>query len=53
MLHYWATNFYAPILSMGVEDKGELLMYAVSDSHSEQHNVKAKVGGQCLVTPFL
>lgn len=53
MLHYWATDFYAPILSMGVEDKGDLLMYAVSDSHSEQHNVKAKVGGQCLVTPFL
>ncbi|KAK7148762.1 hypothetical protein R3I93_012947 [Phoxinus phoxinus] len=43
MLHYWATDFYAPILSMGVEDKGDLLMYAVSDSHSEQHNVKAKV----------
>ncbi|XP_056124977.1 beta-mannosidase isoform X1 [Rhinichthys klamathensis goyatoka] len=43
MLHYWATDFYAPILSMGVEDKGDLLMYAVSDSHSEQHDVKAKV----------
>ncbi|KAK7140027.1 hypothetical protein R3I94_012593 [Phoxinus phoxinus] len=43
MLHYWATDFYSPILSMGVEDKGDLLMYAVSDSHSEQHNVKAKV----------
>lgn len=43
MLHYWATDFYAPILSMGVEDKGDLLIYAVSDSHSEQHNVKAKV----------
>ncbi|XP_077093434.1 beta-mannosidase isoform X2 [Siphateles boraxobius] len=43
MLHYWATDFYAPILSMGVEDKGDLLMYAVSDSHSEQHNIKAKV----------
>ncbi|CAM4727260.1 unnamed protein product [Leuciscus chuanchicus] len=43
MLHYWATDFYAPILSVGVEDKGDLLMYAVSDSHSEQHKVKAKV----------
>ncbi|XP_067276974.1 beta-mannosidase isoform X2 [Pseudorasbora parva] len=43
MLHYWATDFYAPILSVGIEDKGHLLMYAVSDSHSDQHNVKAKV----------
>uniref|UniRef100_A0A673J3J8 Beta-mannosidase n=1 Tax=Sinocyclocheilus rhinocerous TaxID=307959 RepID=A0A673J3J8_9TELE len=43
MLHYWATDFYAPILSAGVEDKGDLLIYAVSDSHSEKHNVKAKV----------
>uniref|UniRef100_A0A671SD63 Beta-mannosidase n=1 Tax=Sinocyclocheilus anshuiensis TaxID=1608454 RepID=A0A671SD63_9TELE len=43
MLHYWATDFYAPILSAGVEDKGDLLIYGVSDSHSEKHNVKAKV----------
>ncbi len=43
MLHYWATDFYAPILSAGVEDKGDLLIYAVSDSHSEKHTVKAKV----------
>uniref|UniRef100_A0A671PDQ8 Beta-mannosidase n=1 Tax=Sinocyclocheilus anshuiensis TaxID=1608454 RepID=A0A671PDQ8_9TELE len=43
MLHYWATDFYAPILSVGVEDKGDLLIYAISDSHSEKHNVKAKV----------
>uniref|UniRef100_A0A9J8DJT6 beta-mannosidase n=1 Tax=Cyprinus carpio carpio TaxID=630221 RepID=A0A9J8DJT6_CYPCA len=27
MLHYWATDFYAPILSAGVEDKGDLLIY--------------------------
>uniref|UniRef100_A0A9J7XCE8 beta-mannosidase n=1 Tax=Cyprinus carpio carpio TaxID=630221 RepID=A0A9J7XCE8_CYPCA len=40
MLHYWATDFYAPILSAGVEDKGDLLIYGVSDSHSETHNVK-------------
>ncbi|XP_052427782.1 beta-mannosidase [Carassius gibelio] len=43
MLHYWATDFYAPILSSGIEDKGDLLIYAVSDSHSEKQNVKAKV----------
>ncbi len=43
MLHYWATGFYAPILSAGVQDKGDLLIYAVSDSHSEKHTVKAKV----------
>ncbi|XP_016127701.1 beta-mannosidase-like [Sinocyclocheilus grahami] len=43
MLHYWATDFYVPMLSVGVEDKGDLLIYAVSDSHSEKHNVKAKV----------
>lgn len=43
MLHYWATDFYAPLLSVGVEDEGELLIYAVSDRHSEQHGVKAKV----------
>uniref|UniRef100_A0A673L2X4 Beta-mannosidase n=1 Tax=Sinocyclocheilus rhinocerous TaxID=307959 RepID=A0A673L2X4_9TELE len=43
MLHYWATDFYAPILSAGVEDKGDLLIYGVSDSHSEKHNVKTKV----------
>uniref|UniRef100_A0A673L7P9 Beta-mannosidase n=1 Tax=Sinocyclocheilus rhinocerous TaxID=307959 RepID=A0A673L7P9_9TELE len=36
MLHYWATDFYAPILSAGVEDKGDLLIYGVSDSHSEK-----------------
>uniref|UniRef100_A0A673KY65 Beta-mannosidase n=1 Tax=Sinocyclocheilus rhinocerous TaxID=307959 RepID=A0A673KY65_9TELE len=40
MLHYWATDFYAPILSAGVEDKGDLLIYGVSDSHSEKHNVR-------------
>ncbi|RXN06765.1 beta-mannosidase isoform X1 [Labeo rohita] len=44
MLHHWAADFYAPILSVGVEDKGDLLIYAVSDNHSEQHNVKAKCG---------
>uniref|UniRef100_A0A671SAU7 Beta-mannosidase n=1 Tax=Sinocyclocheilus anshuiensis TaxID=1608454 RepID=A0A671SAU7_9TELE len=43
MLHYWATDFYAPILSAGVEDKGDLLIYGVSDSHSEKHNVKVKL----------
>ncbi|XP_043111548.1 beta-mannosidase isoform X2 [Puntigrus tetrazona] len=43
MLHYWASDFYAPILSTGVEDKGDLLIYAVSDSPSEKHNVKAKI----------
>uniref|UniRef100_A0A672N033 Beta-mannosidase n=1 Tax=Sinocyclocheilus grahami TaxID=75366 RepID=A0A672N033_SINGR len=37
MLHYWATDFYVPMLSVGVEDKGDLLIYAVSDSHSEKH----------------
>ncbi|XP_051772539.1 beta-mannosidase isoform X3 [Ctenopharyngodon idella] len=43
MLHYWAADFYAPVLSAGVEDEGDLLMYAVSDRHSERHKVKAKV----------
>lgn len=43
MLHYWAADFYAPVLSVGIEDKGDLLIYAVSDRQSEQHSVKAKV----------
>ncbi|XP_051945755.1 beta-mannosidase [Xyrauchen texanus] len=43
MLQYWATDFYAPILSVGVEDQGNLLIYAVSESHSVMQKVKAKV----------
>nr|XP_055026056.1 beta-mannosidase [Misgurnus anguillicaudatus] len=43
MLHYWAVDFYAPILSVGFENKGDLLIYAISDSHTSDHKVKAKV----------
>lgn len=43
MLQYWATDFYAPVLSVGVENVGDMLIYAISDSHTGEHKVQAKV----------
>ncbi|XP_026879426.2 beta-mannosidase [Electrophorus electricus] len=31
MLHYWAVNFFSPLISVGVEDKEDLMIYAISD----------------------
>uniref|UniRef100_A0A3B1KAL9 Beta-mannosidase n=1 Tax=Astyanax mexicanus TaxID=7994 RepID=A0A3B1KAL9_ASTMX len=35
MLHYWAVNFFSPVIAVGVEDKGDLLIYAVSDMNTD------------------
>lgn len=43
MLQYWATDFYAPVLSVGTENIGDLQIYAISDIHTGEHKVKAKV----------
>lgn len=42
MLHYLAVRFFSPLLSVGVEDKGDLLIYAVSDRNSD-YTLKATV----------
>ncbi|XP_047010242.2 beta-mannosidase isoform X2 [Ictalurus punctatus] len=34
MLHYLAVHFFSPLISVGVEDKGDLLIYAVSDRNT-------------------
>uniref|UniRef100_A0AAR2LMV0 Beta-mannosidase n=1 Tax=Pygocentrus nattereri TaxID=42514 RepID=A0AAR2LMV0_PYGNA len=31
MLHYWAVRFFSPLITVGVEDNGDFLLYAVSD----------------------
>ncbi|XP_076830556.1 beta-mannosidase [Brachyhypopomus gauderio] len=31
MLHYWAVHFFSPLISVGIEDKEDLLIYAISD----------------------
>lgn len=31
MLHYFAVNFFSPVIAVGVEDEGNLLIFAVSD----------------------
>ncbi|KAI7805656.1 beta-mannosidase isoform X1 [Triplophysa rosa] len=43
MLQYWATDFYAPVLSVGLENIGDMLIYTISDSHTGEHKVKAQV----------
>ncbi|KAB5581887.1 hypothetical protein PHYPO_G00180740 [Pangasianodon hypophthalmus] len=35
MLHYLAVHFFSPLISVGVEDKGDLLIYAVSDRNKD------------------
>ncbi|XP_053476857.1 beta-mannosidase [Ictalurus furcatus] len=35
MLHYLAVHFFSPLISVGVEDKGDLLIYAVSDRNTD------------------
>lgn len=35
MLHYFAQDFFAPVLPVGFEDSGSLLIYAVSDLSSD------------------
>lgn len=35
MLHYLAVRFFSPLISVGVEDKGDLLIYAVSDRNAD------------------
>ncbi|XP_056152102.1 beta-mannosidase [Lampris incognitus] len=42
MLHYFARDFFAPLLPVGFEDGGSLLIYAVSDL-SDDVKVKAVV----------
>lgn len=42
MLHYFAVRFFSPLISVGVEDKGDLLIYAVSD-RSTNYTLKATV----------
>lgn len=34
MLHYFAVHFFSPLISVGVEDEGDLLIYAVSDKET-------------------
>lgn len=31
MLHYFAQGFFAPVVAVGFEDEGALIIYAVSD----------------------
>ncbi|KAM4811426.1 beta-mannosidase [Urocitellus parryii] len=35
MLHYFARNFFAPLLPIGFEDQGIFYVYGVSDLHSD------------------
>lgn len=35
MLHYFAQDFFAPVMAVGFEDHGSLLIYAVSDLSSD------------------
>uniref|UniRef100_A0A8C5IH62 Beta-mannosidase n=2 Tax=Junco hyemalis TaxID=40217 RepID=A0A8C5IH62_JUNHY len=42
LLHYFAQNFFAPLLPVAYEDKGMLHIYGVSDLH-EDHKVTLRV----------
>ncbi|XP_062852081.1 beta-mannosidase isoform X2 [Trichomycterus rosablanca] len=42
MLHYLAVRFFSALISVGVEDDDNLLIYAVSDSHKD-HTLKTTV----------
>lgn len=35
MLHYFARNFFAPLLPVGFEDEDVFFIYGVSDLHSD------------------
>lgn len=35
MLHYFAQNFFAPVLPVGFEDDDEFLIYAISDQSED------------------
>ncbi|XP_068043584.1 beta-mannosidase isoform X2 [Anomalospiza imberbis] len=42
LLHYFAQNFFAPLLPVAYEDKGMLHIYGVSDLH-EEHKLTLRV----------
>lgn len=47
LLHYFAQNFFAPLLPVAYEDKGMLHIYGVSDLH-EDHNLTLRVSDTYL-----
>ncbi|XP_071598688.1 beta-mannosidase isoform X2 [Heliangelus exortis] len=42
LLHYFAQNFFAPLLPVAYEDKGVLYIYAISDLHGD-HTLTLRV----------
>lgn len=48
MLHYFAKDFFAPLLPVGFQDEGNLLIYAVSDLNSNKTlSVVVGLWGRC------
>lgn len=51
MLHYFAVRFFSPLIAVGVEDKGDLLIYAVSDGNKD-YTLKVTVRALFLSLPL-
>ncbi|NXS74680.1 MANBA mannosidase, partial [Pandion haliaetus] len=49
LLHYFAQNFFAPLLPVAYEDKGVLYIYGVSDLHVD-HQLTLRVSDTSITT---